>query len=109
MCNHQTTNINLSNIYKISNSITMREAHGETVAFLMNLWTGNMEDEIFIFNETGKFIVEHMDGEKNLSAIAEDLSSELSASGETISVKEIEFDIINFAEELLKRKIIVKI
>ncbi len=95
----------MNNIYKKSNSIAIKTVHDETVVFIMDSWSGNLEDEIFILNETGQFILEHIDGTKTLKEISEKLFSEI--EGDDISQEEIDKDVISFTEKLLKRHIIV--
>jgi methyltransferase-like protein len=90
--------------YKKSDSIAIKNVHEETVVFIMDSWSGNLEDEIFILNETGEFILDHMDGIKTVKEISEKLFSEI--EGEDISQEEIDRDVISFTEELLKRHII---
>ena len=65
---------------------------------------GNMEDELFTLNETGKVIWEQIDGQKKLQDVVEELSDGFEVSGE-----EIKEDIMGFLEELLKRRIIVEV
>ena len=98
--------IQMNNIYNKSNSISIRDVHDETIVFIMDSWSGNLEDEIFILNETGKFILDHMDGKKTVKEISEKLFSEI--EGDDISREEIDKDVISFTEELLKRHIIIK-
>lgn len=89
--------------YLPSEDIVVREIEGELIIVPLVSGIGDMEDELFTLNETGRAIWEKLDGTKTLRDIVGDLSSEYEASP-----GEIERDVIGLVEELLKRKIIVE-
>ncbi|HPZ07601.1 MAG TPA: PqqD family protein [Candidatus Eremiobacteraeota bacterium] len=99
--------INYDKIYIIRDSVRTREVHGEFVIFSMISWSGKIEDEIFILNETGKFIWEQMDGKKRIKDIIKNLSLEFDCSDEETKV-EIKNDVTDFVRKLLKREIIIE-
>ncbi|MBW1691435.1 MAG: hypothetical protein DRG87_07660 [Deltaproteobacteria bacterium] len=88
--------------YLPSEDIVVREIEGELIIVPIVSGIGDMEDELFTLNETGRAIWEKLDGRKTLGDIIGDLSSEYEASP-----GEIERDVIGLAEELLKRKMLV--
>ena len=88
--------------YLPSEDIVVREIEGELIIVPLVSGIGDMEDELFTLNETGRAIWERLDGRKPLGDIVSELSSEYDASP-----GEIERDVIGLAEELLKRKILV--
>ena len=65
---------------------------------------GDIEDELFTLNETGRSIWEKLDGKRSLKDVAEELSVEFEASP-----GEIEMDVTGLAEELLRRKMLVEV
>lgn len=99
--------INLSNIYKHSDSVVARDVHEDFVLFSLIPDEGNWENGIFILNETGKFIWHCLDGKRTLKEVSEKIVSELEEPPDENTVKEIEQDVIVFAEELIKRKMII--
>jgi hypothetical protein len=89
--------------YLPSEDLVCREIEEEFIIVPLVAGMGDMEDELFTLNETGRAIWARLDGKKSLQAVAEELSAEYEApSGE------IERDVIGLAEELLKRKMIVE-
>ena len=95
--------INLSSVYKISDEIVAREIEDELVIVPLAAGIGDMEDELFTLNETGRSIWEKLDGIKSMGEIVKELTEEFEAP-----TGEIAKDVIGLAEELLKRKIIVE-
>jgi hypothetical protein len=87
--------------YHPSEDIVVREIEGELIIVPLISGIGDMEDELFTLNETGRAIWEKLDGRKPLKDIVGELCSEYDASPD-----EIEKDVIGLVEELLKRKIV---
>ena len=65
---------------------------------------GDAEEAIFSLNNFGKAIWDKLDGKRSLKEIAGILSAEFEAAP-----SEIENDCLGFAQELLQRKMIVKL
>lgn len=97
-------NINLNNIYKPSEDIVAREVQGEFIIIPITLGIAESDDEIFSLNETGRAVWGKLDGKRSLKEITGVLTSEFEGS-----VEEIERDCLGLSEELLKRKMIVKV
>ena len=95
--------VNLESTYAISEDVVSREIEGEILIVPLVSGIGDMEDELFNLNETGKAIWERLDGQKSLKEVIEELSGEFDAPEE-----EIEQDVKGFVEELLKRGILVE-
>lgn len=89
--------------YAPSEDLVCREIEGELIIVPLVAGMGDMEDELFTLNETGRTMWAKLDGKKSLKTVAEELSAEYKASS-----GEIERDVIGLAEELLKRKMIVE-
>ena len=96
--------IDINSVYAPSGDVVAREIEGEIIIVPIVSGIGDLEDELFTLNETGKAIWDKMDGKKNLKKIAEELSKDFE-----LPVPEIEADILGFTEELVKRRMIVKI
>jgi coenzyme PQQ biosynthesis protein PqqD len=95
--------INLNSIYKPSEDVVAREVQGEFIIIPITSGVGDLEEEIFSLNETGKMIWDKLDGKRTLKDVVKDLSLEFESPQE-----EIEKDILGFMEELLKRRIVIE-
>jgi hypothetical protein len=95
--------VNLDAVYVPSDDLVCREIEGELIIVPLVAGIGDMEDELFTLNETGRAIWARLDGKKSLKAIAAELADEYEAPR-----GEIEKDVIGLAEEFLKRKMIVE-
>lgn len=85
-----------------SEDIVARVIEGEIVIVPLAAGIGDMEDELYTLNETGRVIWDRLDGQRTLREIAAGLAREFEAP-----VEEIEQDVEGFATELLNRKILV--
>jgi hypothetical protein len=90
--------------YIPSGDIVVREIEGELIIVPLVSGIGDMEDELFTLNETGRAVWERLEHRRPLRDVVGELSSEYEASP-----GEIERDVIGLVEELLKRKIIVAV
>lgn len=98
------TKISIDSVYAISEDVVSREIEGEILIVPLVSGIGDMEDELFNLNDTGKVIWNQLDGTKSLRKVAESLAREFEASEEEISK-----DIIGFVAELLKRGMVVEV
>jgi len=89
-------------VYAPSENVVARDIQGEFIIIPITSGVGDLEDEIFTLNETGRAIWDRMDGKKSLKDISKDLSADFKED-----VKEIEKDVLGFTQELFKRKMIV--
>jgi hypothetical protein len=85
-----------------SDDIVSREIEGELIIVPIASGIGDMEDELYTLNETGRSIWGRIDGKHSLKYIADDLAIEYSAPLDIITR-----DVLGLAEELVKRKILV--
>jgi hypothetical protein len=95
--------VDINAIYVPSEDVVVREIEGELIIVPMTSGIGDMEDALFTLNETGKAILDRLDGEKSLKDIVESLSKEYESSA-----GELERDVVGFVEALLSRKILVQ-
>jgi hypothetical protein len=94
--------IDLNGIYRPSEDVVARDISGEIIIIPITAGIGNMEDDIFSLNETGRAIWDKLDGTRRLKEVVSMLSGEY--SGENA---EIEKDVLGIVEELLKRKMLI--
>ena len=95
--------VNIDSVYCPSEDLVCREIEGELIIVPLIAGMGDMEDELFTLNETGRAIWAKLDGKKSLKAVVAELSAEYKAPP-----GEIKKDVIGLAGELLKRKMIVE-
>lgn len=98
------TEVNLDATYAPSDDVVAREIEGELIIVPLVAGIGDMEDELYTLNETGKAIWDKLDGKRNLKDVVEKLSTAYEAPAE-----EIEKDVIGLVEELLKRRMVVEV
>lgn len=96
--------VDLNNVYLPSENVVARDIHGEFIIVPITSGIGDLEDNIFSLNESGKAIWNRLDGKKSLKDVAGALALEFESAG-----AEIEKDVLGLTEELLKRKMIVKV
>jgi hypothetical protein len=85
-----------------SEDIVAREIEGELVIVPLTSGIGDMEDELYTLNDSGKAIWDRLDGKRSLSNIVDDLIVEYD-----VERNEIEEDVIGLVSELLKRKMLL--
>jgi hypothetical protein len=94
--------IRLDQVYAPSDDIVAREIEGELIIVPLVAGIGDMEDELFALNDTGKDIWRRLDGKTTLAGIAKALAAEYSARPD-----EIENDVLGLVGELVRRKMLV--
>ena len=93
--------VEMDTVYIPSDEIVAREIEGELIIVPLAAGIGDMEDELFSLNETGREIWSRLDGQRSLSVIAAELAQEYDAP-----LDEIEQDVCGLVAELLKRRIL---
>ena len=94
--------ISLDQVYVPSEDIVAREIEGELIIVPLVAGIGDMEDELFSLNDTGKDVWRRLDGRTTLAGVANALATEYSAQPD-----EIERDVIGLVGELVRRKMLV--
>ena len=84
-----------------SEDIVAREIEGEMIIVPLVSGVGDADDEIYALNETGKAILRKLDGVRTLGQVAETLAEEFTSSGD-----ELDSDVLGFATEMIRRKIL---
>jgi len=96
--------IDINAVYVPSQDIVARKIEEELIIVPLAAGVGDMEDDLYSLNETGKAIWERLAEDKSLKEVAKALSDEFAAPP-----GEIENDVVGLAMELLKRRMIVEI
>ena len=94
----------LDAVYAPSEDIVARSIEGELIIVPLVAGIGDLEDELYTLNETGKAIWDRLDGKKKLKEVLAELSTEFEAPA-----GEIEKDLIGLLEELVRRKIVAEV
>jgi hypothetical protein len=95
--------IDLDSAYGPSEDIVAREIEGEIIIVPLASGVGDIDDELYTLNETGRAIWKKLDGIRPLRAVVNELAGEFDAP---LSV--IEHDVTGLLGELVKRKMIVE-
>ncbi len=88
--------------YVPSEDVVARVIEDELIIVPLVAGIGDMDDELYTLNETGKAVWSRLDGEKSLRAVVEELATEFSAPP-----GEIEKDVLGLITELARRKMVV--
>jgi hypothetical protein len=95
--------IDLDTAYAPSEDVVAREIEGEIIIVPLTSGMGDMEDELYTLNDTGRAIWAKLDGLKPLRAVVSELAAEFDAPLEVI-----EQDAVGLLEELARRKMVVR-
>lgn len=95
--------IDLSKAYGPSEDVVVREIEGEIVIVPLVSGIGDIEDELFTLNDTGREIWTRLDGTKPLAAVVRELAEAYDAPAGML-----EGDVVGLLEELLVRKMVVE-
>jgi hypothetical protein len=96
--------VSLDGLYRPSEDIVARNIEGELIIVPLVSGIGDLEDELYTLNETGKAIWDRLDGKKKLREVLRELLAEFEAPE-----GEIEQDLLGLVGELVRRKILVSV
>lgn len=97
-------NISKKTILKISEDIVAREIEGEIIIIPLVAGIGDLDDELFTLNDTGKAIWKQIDGKTDLATIVSNLADEYPADQRVI-----EGDVLGLVTELARRRMLVPV
>ena len=97
-----TDTLTLDMICAPSEDVVAREIEDEWIIVPLTTGIGDMEDELYTLNDTGKAIWGKLDGMRSLNQIASELATEYSAPA-----ADLERDVLGLATELARRKMVV--
>ena len=95
--------INIDNVYVPSEDIVARVIEGELIIVPLVAGIGDMDDELFTLNETGKVIWENLDGKNKLRDVVSVLSREYNEESDIIKS-----DVLGLVKELVERRMLVE-
>jgi hypothetical protein len=93
-----------SAVYAPSEDIVAREIEGEVIIVPLAAGIGDMEDELYTFNATGKAVWDKLDGRRSLDTVIGELAAEFKTEPDAVGD-----DVVGLVGELLKRKILVAV
>ncbi len=91
-------------VFAPSPDIVARLIEEELIIVPLTSGIGDLEDELFTLNETGKVIWQYLDGKHTIAEIIDKLNQDFDAQD-----GEINKDVYGLVEELVKRKILIEI
>lgn len=94
----------LDTVYAPSEDVVAREIEGELIIVPLVAGIGDLEDELFTLNETGKAIWKLLDGRRTLGEVILALSEAYAAQP-----GEIEADVLGLVDELARRRMLVEL
>ena len=95
--------VKMESVYVPSRDIVARDVAGETIIVPLVSGIGDLEDDLFTFNETAQAIWRKLDGVKSLREVSADLAKEYQGDSDTI-----EEEVRGLVTELLKRRFVVE-
>lgn len=95
-------NFSFKTVFAVSNDLVAREIEGELILVPLIAGVGDLDDELFTLNPTGRAVWDKLDGVASLEQIVDGLCHQYDAPRAVI-----EKDVVGLVQELLKRKIIV--
>jgi hypothetical protein len=98
------TEVALDSAYVPSEDVVARDIEDELIIVPLAAGIGDMEDEIYTLNETGRAIWSKLDGKRCLREVAESLRAEFESQP-----GEIERDVVGLVGELFKRRMVVEV
>jgi len=96
--------IRIEAVYAPSEDVVARLIEGEMLIVPLTAGIGDLENELFTLNDSGRMIWQLLDGQRSLAAIARSLAEEYEAAP-----GEIEQDVLGLVEELVKRSMLVEV
>jgi len=85
-----------------SDDVVARLIEGQLLIVPLVSGVGDLEDELYTLNETGRAIWEKLDGNRSIDEVAREMAREFDVAEEAVRL-----DVINLVEDLLGRKILV--
>jgi hypothetical protein len=92
----------LDTVPRLSPDVVARDIEGEIIIVPLAAGIGDMEDELYTLNETGRAVWDRLDGRRTLGEVVKELAAEYDAAEDVLRE-----DVVGLVDELLKRKILV--
>jgi len=91
----------LDAVYRPSADIVAREIEGQLIIVPIAAGVGDMEDELYSLNDSGRAVWGKLDGKRSLQQVVAELSDEYEAAPNVI-----EADVTGLVAELLQRRML---
>lgn len=95
--------IDLDAAYGPSEDVVVREVESELIIVPLVAGVGDLEDELYTLNETGRAVWRRLDGRRTVRAIVDELAEEFEAPAGAI-----EADVLGLLAELERRRIVAR-
>ncbi|HVP90883.1 MAG TPA: PqqD family protein [Terriglobales bacterium] len=95
--------IDLDAAYGPSEDVVVREVEGELIIVPLVAGVGDLEDELYTLNETGRAVWRRLDGRRTVRSVVAELADEFEAPAEAI-----EADVLGLLAELERRRIVAR-
>ena len=95
--------IGLDAAYGPSEDVVVREVEGELIIVPLVAGVGDLEDELYTLNETGRAVWKRLDGRRTVREVIDDLAGEFEAPANAI-----EEDVLGLLAELERRRIVAR-
>ncbi len=99
-----TETIDMNAAYVPSEQIVAREIKGKIILVPITSGVGDMEDELFTLNKTGKAVWDALEEARSLKVVVRNLMERFDAPEDVIAA-----DVAGLLGELLQRKMVVKV
>lgn len=96
--------ISMNGYYAVSDEVIAREIEGEIVIVPLISGIGDMDDDLYTLNETGKSVWNLLDGKITLKEVITAMYNEYE-----VSITTIEDEITGLVKDLLDKRLIVEI
>ena len=93
----------LDRAYGPSDDVVAREIEGELIIVPLVAGIGDIDDELYTLNETGKAVWSRLDGKSTLRQVAAALAEEYDAPEDVIAL-----DVLGIVGELLSRRMLIE-
>ncbi len=94
----------LDTVYRHSEDVISRFVEGELLIIPLVAGIGDMENDIFSMDETGKEIWTRLNGEKSAAVIIQELEEVFHAAPDVIRA-----DVLGLLDELARRRLIIAV
>jgi len=94
--------VTLEKVFYPSEDVVAREIEGEIIIVPLVAGIGDMDDELFTLNETGREVWQLLDGKRTLAQVVEELALSFQAPE-----GKIEVDVLGLVTELARRKMVI--
>jgi len=91
-------------VYAVSEDVVAREIEGELIIVPLVAGIGDMEDELYTLNDSGRDIWARLDGKATIGEVVAALASDYDAEP-----GEIERDVLGLVGELVRRRMLVEV